>query len=111
MLLLTVRKSSYTFDFSDVVAGVIDLNESASVLQSVPSRLFHERRSICTAMTATVVRACQDRMSQQERLLVRSWVLPLEVCVGNYGALKQEYVRKIHLCGQDAGHLNFGSVG
>ena len=75
MLPLTVGKCSYTFDVSDVVAKVMDLNESSSVLYCVRSWCSHEGRSWCAEKTA-VVKASQEAMSQRERLLVPSRVSP-----------------------------------
>ena len=95
VLLLTVGKCSYMFDFSDVGAGVMDLNESSSVLLCVRSWFSHEGRSSSAEMTAALVRVSQGAMSQRERLLVPSRMSPwLQVCFGNSRALEEEYISK-----------------
>ena len=62
VLLLTIGRGSYTFDCSDTVAGVMNMNESSSVLHCVRSWFSHEGRSSCAETTATVVRASQEAM-------------------------------------------------
>ena len=95
VLLLTVGKNSYTFDFRDVVAAVMDPNESSAVLRCVRSWFSHEGQSSCAEMTAAVVRASQEAMSQRERLLGSSGVSPwLQVCVGNSETFGEEYISK-----------------
>ena len=90
--LLTFGKCSYIFKFIDVEAGVMDLNESSSVLHCWFS---HEGQSSRAEITAPGLRASQEAMSQRERLLMRSRMSAwLEVCVDNSGVLEEKYNSK-----------------
>ena len=92
VLMFTVGNCSYAIDFNDVVAESIDLEESSSRLSCVRSWSSYECRSSCEGMIAAVLRVSQEAMSQREHLLFPSRVsLWLEVCVGNSGALEEEY--------------------
>ena len=93
LLLLTAGKCSYTLDFSDVVAGVMELKKNSSVLRCGRSWFSHVGRSSCAEMTMAVKRASEEVMSQYELLLVSSWFsLWLAMCIGNSGALEGENI-------------------
>ena len=69
-LILTVGKISYTFDFSDIAAGVMELIESASVLPRICRYFSNENLIVCGEMSPAFVRSNQHLLAQRKRLLV-----------------------------------------
>ena len=76
VLLLTVGTCSSSFDFNDVVAGLMDMKKGASVLHCLRSWCSHKGWSSCAELIAAVVSANQQAMSRRERLIVPSRVSP-----------------------------------